>query len=275
MSARPAYVQHARRAAQHAVGAGRRLLGRFVQPASEPVFVVGNQRSGTSAIAELMGEMAGLRTAIDLYDEMIRPSYHEVLAGTVDLASFVEKNRLDFSRDLIKEPNLTFLHEELARFFPGSKTVFVVRDPRDNIRSILNRLQVPGTLTDLDPGAFPAITPAWRMIVDSAGVALPDGNHIERLAHRWMRMARVYRDHEDSMTLIRYEDFVRDKEATLRWLVRQVGHRPAHDVTARLDVQFQRPGDRAVPLPEFFGQQNLATIEAVCASEMALFGYPR
>lgn len=273
MTARPASVERGRRAAQHAVGVGRRLLGRFVEPSREPVFVVGNQRSGTSVIAQLMGEMAGLSTAIDLYDEMIRPSYHEVLAGTLDIASFVEKNRLDFSRDLIKEPNLTFLYDELARFFPRAQTVFVVRDPRDNIRSILNRLQVPGDLPDLDHHAA-AVTPAWRMILDSAGVALPDGNYIARLAHRWTRMAQVYRDHGESMVLIRYEDFVRDKEASLRRLVRQVGRAPAHDVTARLDVQFQRPGDRGVPLQEFFGQQNLATIESVCASEMRFFGYP-
>ncbi|MGI8875709.1 MAG: sulfotransferase family protein [Egibacteraceae bacterium] len=274
MTPRAASVESARRAAQHAVGVGRRLLGRFVEPSREPVFVVGNQRSGTSVIAQLMGEMAGLSTAIDLYDEMIRPSYHEVLAGTLDIASFVDKNRLDFSRDLVKEPNLTFLCDELARFFPRAQTVFVVRDPRDNIRSILNRLQVPGDLADLDHRAFAAITPAWRMILDSAGAALPDGNYIARLAHRWVRMARVYRDHEESMVLIRYEDFVQDKEESLRQLVRQVGRAPAHDVTARLDVQFQRPGDAAVPLQEFFGQQNLEAIEAVCASEMRFFGYP-
>lgn len=275
MTARPISTEHARRIAQHAVGIGRRLLGRFVEPSPEPVFVVGNQRSGTSVIAQLMGEMAGLSTAIDLYDEMIRPSYHEVLAGTLDIASFVQKNRLDFSRDLIKEPNLTFLWPELARCFPRSLAVFVVRDPRDNIRSILNRLHIPGDLTHVDHHAFPAVTPAWRMILDSAGVALPEGTHIERLAHRWVRMAGVYRDHEASMALIRYEDFVVDKEGSLRRLVREVGHRPAHDVSARLDVQFQRPGDRDVSLQEFFGQQNLETIEDVCASEMEFFGYPR
>ncbi|NEP45581.1 MAG: hypothetical protein F6K35_42755, partial [Okeania sp. SIO2H7] len=115
----------------------------------QPILVLGNQKSGTSAIAALLAEMTDLSVTIDLRKEIPNPTYDKIIKGELTFSEFVQLNKLDFSRDIVKEPNLTLLDRELAEYFPNSDFVFVIRDPRDNIRSILNRLQLPGNLTKL------------------------------------------------------------------------------------------------------------------------------
>ena len=58
----------------------------------------------------------------------------------VPLDALVQRYRLAFSRPVVKEPNLTFLYDELVRRFPQARVGLIIRDPRDNIRSLLERL---------------------------------------------------------------------------------------------------------------------------------------
>ncbi|MDJ0706022.1 MAG: sulfotransferase [Leptolyngbyaceae cyanobacterium MO_188.B28] len=235
---------------------------------------MGNQKSGTSAIAALLAKLTGLSATLDLKNEFPIPTYPQILQGQLPFSQFRQNYELDFSRNIVKEPNLTLLYPELAESFPESKFVFILRDPRDNIRSILNRLKIPGNLSQLSPEYCQKVTPAWKLIIDNRWLGLEGENYIEMLSARWNYMADVFLNNQEQMVLVRYEAFLKDKLGELTRLADKLGLNPVNDITHRLDVQFQRRGDRDVKWQDFFGNQNLAQIEHICAARMRRLGYP-
>ena len=256
------------RAAEHSL---RSALAR-VNPS--PVFVLGNQKSGTSAIAALLARACGLSCALDMRREVRRPTYPAVVRGEISFARYVRNNRYEFSHELIKEPNLTLLYDGLAQTFPSAKRVFVVRDPRDNLRSLLSTLGIRGDLEALDPG-HPALSlPGWSLVLDARPLGIPGDHYVDQLAHRWSHCARVYLEHEDAMALSRYETFEADKLAEIARIAGAIGLPVREDVSAMLERQFQPPGDRSQSWLEFFGAAHLERIEAICSKEMAALGYP-
>ncbi|NER33280.1 MAG: sulfotransferase [Oscillatoria sp. SIO1A7] len=239
-----------------------------------PIIVLGNQKSGTSAIAALLAEMTDLSVSIDLRKEVDNPTYHKVKRGDLSFAEFVRVNKLDFSRDIVKEPNLTLFYKELVEYFPGSQFVFVIRDPRDNIRSILNRLKIPGNLSSLSPEYRGEITPAWELIVDGGWLGLKGENYIEMLAERWNLMADVFLNHRQQMILSRYDVFVQDKVAAIERLAQSLNLPQVNDIAGKVDIQFQPRGNKNVNWGYFFGSENLAKIENICAQKMSKLDYP-
>lgn len=240
----------------------------------KPILVLGNQKSGTSAIAALLGEITGLSVTIDLIKEVYLPTYHRVLQGKLGFSEFVQMHKLDFSRDIVKEPNFTLLYQELVEYFPESKFVFVLRDPRDNIRSILNRLKIPGNLDTLTPKYKKELSLAWQLILDNKGLELKGENYIEMLAERWNFTSDVYLQNQNQMLLIRYEEFLNDKQREIAKLAQNLGLEPVNDITKKMNLQFQPGGDRNVKWTKFFGDRNLTRIEQICSERMKLLNYP-
>ncbi|WP_413165278.1 sulfotransferase [Capilliphycus salinus ALCB114379] len=238
-----------------------------------PIIVLGNQKSGTSVIAALLGKLTNLSVTIDLYKEIDHPLHHQVIQGKLSFEEFVRLNKLDFSREIVKEPNLTLLYDNLLEYFPESQVVFVVRDPRDNLRSILNRLQLPGNLPQLNTKHWESMSPTWRLIIESQGLNLPGENYIERMAHRWNYMADLYDNHADRMILIRYEDFLKNKVGQIKTLAQELELKPSNDISDQVNIQFQSRGDRKVKWTDFFGTENLSKIESICNNNMKKLNY--
>jgi hypothetical protein len=237
-----------------------------------PIIILGNQKSGTTAITALLAKHAGMSVTLDI-PGIWEPVETRIHIGDITLEEFVRRNKFDFSRDIIKEPCLTFLYPDLRSVFPRARFVMIVRDPRDNIRSILNRLNIRGDLEDIDEKTFSNIPPAWRLVVDGQYLRLQGSTYIERLAARWNRAMDIYLNHSSEMILVRYEDFLTDKPGTIQRVSRELGLREANDITNEIDVQYQRPGNRSISWKEFFGQENLTRIERFCGSRMNEFGY--
>ena len=254
------------RRAQHAI---RNAVAR-VHP--RPVFVLGNQKSGTSAIAALLGRACGLSVSIDMLLEIERPHFQQVHAGTLSFERYVQLNRWEFSHEIVKEPNLTLLHPWLVEAFPESPIVFVLRDPRDHIRSLLNNIDIPGDLAELGPALRARLNPTWRLVLDGRWLGIEGDHYIEQLAGRWARCARIYLDQPDGMRLVRYEAFQADKQGEIRRLASALGIPVVRDIDDALDRPFQRPGDRGADWTRFFGE-NLSRIPAVCGEEMRALGY--
>ena len=246
-------------------------LGAKVHP--KPLIMLGNQKSGTTAIAALLAEMAGLPVTLDLKKEMYDPTIQRVKKGELSFADLVNRNKLDFSRPIVKEPALTFFYNELAEYFPESRFVMVIRDPRDNIRSILNRPDIRGDLPDLDESQRRKLTGGWPLIVDSTWLGIGGDNYIENLAHRWNYTTDLYKQNAERSVLVRYEDFVKDKVGEITKLAKTLGLPQRHDISDRVNFQFQPAGNRNVPPLFFFGRDNLARIETICSSRMTEFGY--
>lgn len=246
----------------------------FAKVHASPVILLGNQKSGTTAIAALLAEMTGLSATLDLKKEMKDPVIDRVKTGRLSMKEFVRRNKLDFSRQIIKEPSLSPYYPELAAEFPRARFVMVIRDPRDNIRSILNRLKISGSLADIPAGERARLSRAWQLIIDGRWLGLDGGNYIEMLAQRWNYIADLYLANPDGMILVKYEDFSMNKIGKLHELASALGLEKKNDVSSRVDVQFQPAGDRNVRWKDFFGPENLSAIERICADRMRRLGYP-
>jgi hypothetical protein len=247
-----------------------------------PVLIGGNQKSGTTAIGALLAVATGLRFSNDPLWQAQRHDarpflFTDLLEGRVALEDFIRRHRAYFAPEIIKDPDFAFSYADLRRCFPDAPEVFIVRDPRQNIRSILNRLGLPGHLDELGDGhrALLAGKKGWQAIVDGRGLGITEGNYISRLAQRWSAGVRCYLEQPASIEMVRYEDFLADKPGCIANLAERVGLPIVADIRKDQDRQYQPRGNCNVSLDAFFGQKNLDIIERVCAHEMALVGYTR
>ena len=149
----------------------------------------------------------------------------------------------------------------------------IARDPRANIRSVLNRLSLPGDAETVEAVRSPDLDSAWYLAFDAEALGLDGDTYIAVAAERWNQAADAYLDHRDEMVLVRYEDFVEDKVEVIAGLAEQLQLPPATDIADSVDRQFQPPGNSQVDWRTFFGERNLSHIETICASRMAHFGY--
>jgi len=248
----------------------RRLRGLFARVEPQPILVLGNQKSGTSAVAHLLADLCGLSKTIDV-EPLWDAKGHAVMQGRARFADVVRRHPRCFSTQLVKEPMMTFFADQVLERFPDAPVVFVVRDPRDNLRSLLNRRGLPGDLEELTPELRASL--GGHVTVDPEVWGGAGENYVGVLAHRWNLATDAYLAHAERMELVRYEDFLSDKLGTLERLARCVGRAPLHDVSARLDLDFQPRGDRDARWPSFFGPRNLARIEGICGGRMERMGY--
>jgi len=246
-----------------------RLLALVSTPNEAPVLVFGNQKSGTSAIAGLLSEATGKRLITDFAGAQ-EPYIGELIRGDLSIAKYVKRNAWAFSAPIVKEPGLTFVAPALMTHFEKSRAVVVLRNPWQNIRSILERVDVSGDADRLIPGQR-RLNRTWRSILAGSDLGLAPARYIDILAQRWVKAAEIAGALGDRAQIIRYEDFSRDKRETIEALAHDLGLPVVADISEKLDHQFQPRGHGADP-KEFFGQ-NYERIAAICGAKAAQFGY--
>lgn len=264
--------------ARHTLTSFKKLLfigANYLSRANKrPVFILGNQKSGTSVIASLLSMCTGMSVSVDLRREVGKQYYLNIANKKVPFKKLIARNRQDFSREIIKEPNLTLFYSDLRRSFPDAKYIMVIRDPRDNIRSILNRVAVPGNLEALDKGKKYNIDSGFEMVLGPHWPCIKTMPHyIEQLAERWNYFYDIYTKNSDNIILVRYEDFNKHKEKTIIELAKALDIEPIHSIKDKVDWQFQSRGNREITWEEFFGYKNLSKIENLCSSRMKQTGY--
>ncbi|WP_188109770.1 sulfotransferase domain-containing protein [Pseudohalioglobus sediminis] len=252
----------------------RWLRDFFARPCSSPIFILGNQKSGTSAIASLLGEMTGKSVAVDLAKDFHAPAFQRV-GRQMSLAEYRRLNAVEFSKDIIKEANLTPMFDDLRSSYSDARFVFVVRDPRTNIRSILQRLDLSGRPEEVDSSALQDISETWRLILDSGWLGISGDDYVTRLASRWQLFSDIASSNVDDFQIIRYEDFLVDKVGSIERLVDGLSLDRVHDIAEQTDIQYQAKGDHSVSLNAFFGARNLERIDAICKKGMRFFRYAR
>lgn len=251
----------------------RFLESRFVEPAEEPVIVFGNQKSGTSAIAHLLADAAGLSKTIDT-PPLWGTRFRLISEGDRSLEEVVGAYSVYFDVDLVKEPMLTFAYDEVRDRFPDADYVQVVRDPRDNIRSLLDRHDLPGDADRLPEETHERLASNGKVTVDADLWAEPGDHYIEVLAKRWNMAVDPIFEADESPTVVRYEDFVDDKVGTIHDLAERLDLEIVEDISEKVDRSFQPRGQRrGRSYPEVFGQENLRRIERICGDRMVELGY--
>ncbi|PNW35287.1 UNVERIFIED_CONTAM: hypothetical protein BEN50_17775 [Euhalothece sp. KZN 001] len=240
-----------------------------------PILVFGNQKSGTSAVTALLGEATGLSYTIDifcLYEDL----EERLLKRETSLNELLDRARFYFSREIIKEPGLTFFYDDLRAHFPKSHQVFVLRNPYDNIRSILNRVNLPGNLEDLNDIHWQYIReklPYWYVVFDGTFAGHKGNNYIETLALRCRQVFEIYLSCQTNVIPIWYESFKKNKVKIIHQLASELNLPIKHNIENIKDNQFQPKGNSSIDTETFFGSKNMERIRKICGEVALDVGY--
>lgn len=249
-----------------------RRLSKYAHVCTNPIFVFGNQKSGTTAIAGLLAHSTDTPAVLDFQgahgDDGLR-----LIRGEMSVAEFVWRNAWAFSHKIIKEPTLTFASGAIMDHFGVSQAVFIVRDPRENIRSMLQRLRIAGDLVDLPRAELRRQNPAWQAILTGADLGFSPDHYVTILARRWLRAMEIYEQLRERLILVRYEEFERDKIRSIRDLAHTLGLHMSHDISHLVDHAFQPRAKKPADIRSFFGPKNLERIDSICSPKAGTYGY--
>jgi len=239
------------------------------------VFVLGVQKSGTSAIAGLLSKCSGQSVCLDVRGAIAQPEWKTVMRfGIGCFEDYFYQFRDELQRTIVKEPGLTFYPKQLKTLFPRAKYVLVVRNPYATIRSTLNRLKLPGSLSRIDLNVHQEIakSPAWRINLDSSWLGYCAENFVEALAYRWHLALLGCLSEIPEVTLVRYEDFLKDKKTSIEQLVEATGFQVQQDISDDVDKQFQVKGSSEADVNAFFGD-NMRLIQRWVEPFASTLGY--
>jgi hypothetical protein len=224
-------------------------------PTDDKIFIYGNQKSGTSAVAKLLSIATNEQVQVDFCGAWY--PHFDMVKG-VNLEKFINVNRYAFSKKIIKEPNITHLVQPLSHAFPNSKHIIVIRDPVKNILSILSRLELTGSSSLDDIGH---LTKAWQEILSGRDIGFSHHNIALNLTYRW---CHFYKDIGDNVTLLKYEDFLEDKVGFISSLSQDLGYREIKDIEPFINVQYQPKGKLSdMNIESFFGESLLKEIKTL------------
>jgi len=256
-------------------GSWDHILGRLRGRPKPQAVVTGMPKSGTTVIVKLMGLAAGKTAISDPFHTLDQRGIRfrdQLFSDEMRVSELVRSNPNAFRAVLVKDPNFIHLHAQTVAAFPEAAWVFTVRDPRDNIRSILNRLDLPGNserLRELPD----RIGSTWRRVLEGKTPEVEGANPIETLARRWCLAVDAYQSAEVPMVISKHEDFVLAKEQVIGQLCRAVGLDPRKAIGEYVDRQFQPRGNHSVRWSEFFATQDLDRIGDICEKHMKSLGY--
>ena len=258
-------------------------IRQFTRPADNvKVVVLGHQKSGTTAIAALLAKAAGLDVSIDplfYIDQGKAKAVEKLINNPKSIRWLCLRHPSLFGQEIVKDPDLIFVYKQVQRHYRNAQFLFVVRDPRDTIRSICNRLSLAGDELNYCPknSDMKNGNNHWKLILSGQLPNQDVSDHqfgfIYNLAHRWRIAAEIYSNNADEMVFFRYEDFLREKEKSINEIAFELGLKCTKAITKYVDVQYQPKGDSTSDWSAFFGQENLNLIEEICAESMSTFGY--
>jgi hypothetical protein len=241
---------------------------------SDPIFITGNQKSGTSAIVSLLGMATEKSYIVDIFFRMGLYE-HNLLNNKKMFNDLLLDGGVYFDKEIIKEPDFIFFIKEITANFPNSPIVFIIRDPFSNIRSILNRLNMSPEVaqnTKSVKGFIIKNNPLWNLLFDKR-MPYTGGNFFEMLVNRWLfAIKEIEKIPQDKAVVVKYEDFLEDKLKFITLLAENLNISITKDVTAKLDFSFQ-PRGTLVTKEEFFSPKQINYIYNKCAKEMSDYGY--
>jgi len=248
------------------------------KPTAVRVIVLGHQKSGTSAIGALMARLIKHSYANDplYWCDHGRGEYaNRVVNDPGTLRQVINSKRAYFFRYIVKDPDLTFVMEDLPYAFPNARLIFVVRDPRQVIRSIADRLNLSADTLSKPFQATPDINRHWSLILSGQLPIITNRNLAvsEVLARRWIKSVEMYLRNEGRVLMIRYEDFCAHKLDSLRQLIRQMNIRERGDISEWVNAEHQPKDNSQADLEIRLGLDSLVRIEKLCSNHMSKFQY--
>ena len=264
-----------------------------------PIFIVGAPRSGTSMLYAILRASSQLANWPGEAHEVWEADFHPALRGwssnALDAADARgeagERIKRAFylvagsRRRLIdKTPRNALRVPFVDALFPDARYVFLVRDGRDNVNSLINAWRTPRYRTYRlpDPHAIPGADPNWWKFV------LYPGWEADRTGPLEVVAAKQWVSSNDSAAValeplggrartIRYEDFVDDPEACTGTILHGLGLPYEDQVRAKARLARTKPINVVTP-PESgkWRRENpkeIAAIEELIAPTMERLGY--
>src|SRR5690554_887217 len=99
-------------------------LIKLAKPNMDALWIFGMQKAGTSAIAGLLAHRAGKTVTIDS-PYLWNPYLNQIKNGQLSLREHIRKYPFDFSKEIIKEPNATFLLDEIQENFTLAHYIYI------------------------------------------------------------------------------------------------------------------------------------------------------
>jgi len=248
----------------------------------EHIFIMGPPRSGTTLVKTVLrthsricgvdGETwfflrkdyAGFRhPAVPDSDMQQYVREADSVTGLFDRFAEAVRTDEDAAHFLEKTPEHALRLSYLVNHFPQSTFVFLVRDPRDGLRSAKN------------------FTAYWA--------TLPDQDRTGGYLETWRRSVEAYEEFADdsSIVLLRYEDFCQQPADELRRILDRIGfgiepqqldpsaygesHGEKHEAHARLRQPITPKSVGA--WREQLDEANVRRVEQTLAEKMRTFGY--
>lgn len=237
--------------------------------------IIGNPKTGTSVISSLIANRGGLTRTIDIPEMWYKQI--DLYRDEIRLEDFVKRNPHRFNKSLVKEPDLTFLYDKIVSMFPEAKIILIIRHPIDNIRSILDRVNIsPNSLPiKVDNINNRNIIEPWKWFLTGEVLKNNPANKVPyTLAHNWVYTVNLYLNNQDSIYLIRYEDFIEDKIKFIDKYCEDLNIEKNNDISNLIDKQYQPKGkNKNKKVEELFSMEVIEKIENICSIEMRKLGY--
>ena len=216
------------------------------KPISDPILIFGFPKSGTSAITALLAQRTNKTVTLDT-KYLWEPFISKIKTGDINLSKHINKYSYPFSKEIIKEPNMVFIIDKLLTFYPNPKVLIIKRDKLTNIKSILDRLQIPGDL-EINPKKE-NINKNWINFI-----LKDDLHYIDVLNNHYLKA-------EKNLDLLKclnpvyinYEDFKYNKKAEIDRIANELSLEPKFEIDHLLDVQYQPKGKNNKDVKSFFG----------------------
>ncbi len=212
----------------------------FGAASSQPVFVVGSPRSGTTFFAGAVGSVPGF---VDLGElAPLKAAIPALAVATEEEAARQLRRILERVRTLAgvrghraveQTPEMTFLVPAALRAYPEATVVHLIRDGRDVVASLLDRGWLSSERSGSDDvgAAYGSHTRFW--VEPERREEFGRVSDAQRAAWAWRRYLTAARESRDKTFELRYEDLVADKSATAVRLADQLGV-PTEEVEAQL-----------------------------------------
>lgn len=230
------------------------VLHSILTPAIKQNWVFGLPKSGTTIFAK------ALSTATDESVLLDTPLLWESATSPLSTSQFQELRNMHpvtFKTRLVKEPNSTIYPESVMETLSKTNHLLLVRTPAQNIRSHLDRLNIPGNAQSIKGLR---VNKNYAKFFDR-NAQLPPAI---ALAHRWRNVHNKAVWMRQEVGVFWFEDFVDNPNDTIQKAASHLNLSVTRNVDRVLKQQLQPKGKNRTALPSaFFGEDILTEIQSI------------
>ena len=265
-----------------------------------PIFIIGAPRSGTSILFSVLRSSDHVAHWPGEAHEVWEADHHPALTGwgsnALDAADASPETVERIGREffLVSGPNKRLIDKTprnalcvpfVDRIFPDARFVFLIRDGRDNVNSLINAWRTPRYRTYQlpEPHSIPGVDPRWWKFVLYPGWRDDTGGSVEKVcARQWVSSNEHALDAfadlpRSRWTKVRYEELVERPDAAIARVLSFLELPHDAGVMSRAAALNRTPINVVTP-PERgkWRKENPAEIEAVLpllAPTMERLGY--